>query len=88
MSRQLWPAVLFVCELAGLAAMSELVGKRKLWYGWLVLAAAMSLPWLIYSITDGPRYGFVALSLLWATIYLRNAYRWKRANGHSYDAAP
>ena len=81
MSEETWPWLLFGCELVGLLAMSQLVGKRKRWYGWLIVAVFMSLPWLTYSITTGPRYGFVALSLLWLVVHLTNAHRWKVDNG-------
>lgn len=80
MSEETWPWLLFGCELVGLLAMSQLVGKRKRWYGWLIVAVFMSLPWLTYSITTGPRYGFVALSLLWLVVHLTNAHRWKVDN--------
>jgi hypothetical protein len=81
MNEDTWPWLLFGCELVGLYAMSQLVGRRKLWYGWLIVAACMSLPWLGYSISSGPRYGFVALSLLWLTVHVTNAYRWRVDRG-------
>ena len=84
MSEDVWPWLLFGCELVGLLAMSQLVGKRKRWYGWLIVAVFMSLPWLTYSLTTGPRYGFVALSLLWLAVHLTNAYRWKVDNGDNH----
>ena len=87
MSEDVWPWLLFGCELVGLLAMSQLVGKRKRWYGWLIVAVFMSLPWLTYSLTTGPRYGFVALSLLWFAVHLTNAYRWKVDNGDNHVSA-
>ena len=87
MSEDVWPWLLFGCELVGLLAMSQLVGKRKRWYGWLIVAVFMSLPWLTYSLTTGPRYGFVALSLLWLAVHLTNAYRWKVDNGDNHVSA-
>lgn len=78
MNEQTWPWILFGFELLGLAAMAHLVGTLQRWYGWLVVAICMSLPWLTYSLTTGPRYGFVALSLLWLTVHLSNAYKWNR----------
>lgn len=87
MSEDVWPWLLFGCELVGLLAMSQLVGKRKRWYGWLIVAVFMSLPWLTYSLTTGPRYGFVALSLLWLAVHLTNAYRWKVDNGNNHVSA-
>lgn len=81
MTEETWPWLLFLCELVGLYAMSQLVGVRQLWYGWLVVAVFMSVPWFIYSLVTGPRFGFLALSVLWLTVHLSNAYRWKVNNG-------
>lgn len=88
MTEETWPWLLFGCELIGLAAMSQLVGKRKLWFGWLIVAACMSTPWLIYSLSIGPRYGFVALSLLWLSVHLTNAHRWRADRGNNHVSAP
>lgn len=87
MTEETWPWLLFVCELVGLAAMSQLVGKRQRWYGWLIVAACMSVPWLAYSILNGPRYGFVALSILWLGVHLSNAYRWRVDRGNHHVSA-
>lgn len=73
-----WALFLFVAELAGLAAMNQLVGKRRLWFGWLVVAACVSVPWIAFSIlATPPRLAFLALSLLWLSTHLANAYRWR-----------
>lgn len=87
MTEETWPWLLFGCELVGLFAMSQLVGKRQRWYGWLVVAAFMSTPWLIYSLSTGPRYGFVALSLLWLSVHCLNAYRWRVDRGSNNFSA-
>lgn len=87
MTEETWPWLLFAFELVGLFAMSQLVGKRKLWYGWLIVAVCMSLPWLTYSLSTGPRYGFVALSVLWLSVHLTNAYRWRVDRGSNNVSA-
>ena len=75
-----WAWFLFVAELAGLAAMSQLVGRRRLWFGWLVVAGFVSLPWIAFSLLAKPtRFGFLALSLLWLSTYATNAARWRKA---------
>jgi hypothetical protein len=74
-----WAWFLFVAELAGLAAMSQLVGRRRLWFGWLVVAACVSVPWIAFSLLAQPiRFGFLALSLLWLSTYATNAARWRK----------
>ncbi len=88
MTEATWAWLLFGCELIGLLAMSQLVGKRQRWYGWLVVAGCMSIPWLTFSLLTGPRYGFVALSLLWLTVHVSNAYRWKVDRGDNHVSAP
>ena len=77
MSDTAWGLVLLGAELVGLAAMSLLVGRRRLWWGWIVVFAAVSTPWLVYSITTA-KWSFLALSLLWASVHLSNAVRWRR----------
>jgi hypothetical protein len=73
-----WAWFLFVAELAGLAAMNQLVGKRRLWFGWLAVAAFVSVPWIAFSIlSTPPRFAFLALSFLWLGTHLANAYRWR-----------
>ena len=77
MNDTVWGFVLLVAELVGLAAMSLLVGRRRLWWGWLVVFLCVSVPWLFYSISTA-RWSFLVLSLLWATVHLSNAHRWRR----------
>lgn len=81
MSDEWWGWLLLAAELIGLAAMSVLVGRRRLWWGWLVVLVFVSTPWLVYSITTA-RWSFLALSLLWATVHVSNAVRW-RTDEHS-----
>ena len=71
-----WGWALLVCELAGLAATSHLVGARRLWWGWLVVLGCVSVPWVAYSIATS-RTPFLLLSVLWAGVHITNAYRWK-----------
>ena len=77
MSDTVWGFVLLAAELGGLAAMSWLVGRRRLWWGWLVVFVCVSSPWLVYSITTA-KWSFLALSVLWAVVHLSNAFRWRR----------
>lgn len=75
MSEQAWSWVLFGLEATAGLTGAWLAGRRR-WYGWLLTFCGLSLPWLIYSITtDKP--GFVALSMLWGTVNLTNAVRWR-----------
>lgn len=76
MNEEVWGWLLFGAEVIGLGAMSVLVGRHRLWWGWLVVAAFVSAPWLIYSVTT-ERWGFLALSLTWLTVHLTNARRWR-----------
>jgi hypothetical protein len=78
-----WGWCLLVCELAGLAAMSHLVGRRRFWWGWLVVFACVSAPWVAYSIATS-RLPFLVLSVLWAGVHMTNAYRWKRDPDDDY----
>lgn len=75
MSEQAWGWVLFGCELVGITGVA--IAGRKLWWGWLVVVAGVSVPWMTYSITT-QKWGFLALSALWMTVNLSNAVRWKR----------
>lgn len=79
MSEDAWAWTLFGAELIGLWAMAEFVGRRKAWWGWLIVAGAMSIPWLLYS-TMTFRMGFIALSCTWLTVHLINAWRWARTD--------
>lgn len=76
MTETTWGWVLFAAELAGLAAMSQLVGRRRIWWGWLIVAACVSAPWIAYSISTW-RLGFLALSITWLTVHITNAARWR-----------
>jgi hypothetical protein len=77
MSEQSWALLILACEIVGLVAMFTLIGKRRVWWGWLVIVACVSLPWLIYSISTW-KIGFILLSVLWLTVHLSNAYNWKK----------
>jgi hypothetical protein len=79
MSEEVWSWSLFAAELVGLVAMSVLVGKRRIWWGWLVVAVFVSVPWIAYSVITN-RLGFLALSLTWLTVHLTNARRWRAEN--------
>lgn len=78
MSDTEWGWLLLGAEVVGLAAMSYLVGRHRLWWGWLVVFCAVSVPWLTYSLTTA-RWPFLALSILWAGVHLSNAHRWRRS---------
>ena len=72
-----WGWALLGAELAGLLAMSQLVGRRQLWWGWLIVFLCVSVPWLTYSLTTA-RWSFLILSILWAIVHLTNANKWRR----------
>jgi hypothetical protein len=68
-----WTWILFAAEIYGLTGM-YLVGK-KLWYGWAIVLTH-SIPWFIYSIIYN-KPGFIAMSLMWWTMYTINMIKWK-----------
>lgn len=74
MNETQWTWILFVAELYGLTGM-YLVGKKQ-WYGWLIVLTH-SIPWFIYSIAYG-KPGFIAMSLMWWTMYMINMIKWWR----------
>lgn len=76
MSEQVWGWSLFAAETLGLVASLILVGRLRLWWGWMILAAMISTPWLAYGIATR-RTGFVALATLGLAVNLTNAYRWR-----------
>lgn len=49
---------------------------RKLWFAWLILLANTVL-WGVYAV-GSHQYGFLAASFVYAPVYARNAYRWKK----------
>jgi len=75
-SETAWGWLLLGAEMLGLIAMAQLVGKRRLWWGWLVIFACVSAPWLAYSINCA-RWPFLFLSIMWASVHLSNAMRWR-----------
>lgn len=81
MSDTAWGWFLLAAELVGLVAMSELVGKRRRAVGFVAVFAAVSVPWVVYSITTA-RWSFLVLSILWAAVHLTNAYRWGKHDVH------
>jgi len=85
MSDELWGWLLVVAEFVGIAAMSLLVGRRKLWWGWLVVFVCVSVPWLAYSVTTA-RWSFLVLSIFWAAVHLSNAHQW-RSNRDMYSGS-
>ncbi|CAB5217991.1 hypothetical protein UFOVP209_38 [uncultured Caudovirales phage] len=76
MNETAWGWALLGAELAGLAAMSQLVGRRRLWWGWMIVFLCVSVPWLTYSLIT-TRWSFLILSLLWAAVHITNANKWR-----------
>lgn len=76
MNEQSWSLLIFAGEIVGLFSMLVLIGKRRRWWGWIVLMACVSVPWLVYSIATW-KIGFVLLSLMWFGVHLSNAWTWK-----------
>jgi hypothetical protein len=76
MTEAAWGWSLFGAESLGLIASLVLIGRLRLWWGWLILAAMISAPWLAYGISTG-RAGFMALASLGLAVNLTNAIRWK-----------
>ena len=83
MSEAAWGWTLFGAESLGLLASLVLVGRLRLWWGWLVLAVMISAPWLAYGVATR-RAGFVALASLGLAVNLTNAYRWKGTDDDDY----
>ena len=77
MSEQSWSLVLLACELGGLASMFFIIGRRRLWWGWLIVAGLVATPWLVYSVVTW-KIGFIVLSVTWLAVHLSNAYRWRK----------
>jgi len=69
-----WTWILFAAETYGLTGM-YLIGK-KLWYGWIIILTH-SIPWFIYSIIYH-KPGFIAMSLMWWTMYTINMIKWHK----------
>lgn len=74
MNETYWTWTLFAAEIYGVTGM-WLVGK-KLWYGWAIVLT-QSIPWFIYSISYN-KPGFIAMNILWWTIYSINLTRWRK----------
>ena len=64
----------WVLMIGNLTAMI-LVG-RKLWWAW-VLGFFTEVLWSVYGYITG-QYGFLVLAPVFATIYIVNAYKWKK----------
>lgn len=77
MTEQQWSVLLLGCDLAGLVVYA-LVIARRIWWGWLMTASVIALPWLAYSIL-GPerRPAFTVLAAVWLFVHLRNAILWR-----------
>ena len=65
---------------ANLTAM--ILAGRKLWYAWLVGTGA-EIMWIGYGYATQQR-GFAFFGFIFATVYLRNAYKW-RAQQKDHD---
>lgn len=76
MSEQAWTWLLFACEVVGIAFM-RVIATKRIWWGWVIIVCVMTLPWAAYSILT-QRWGFVALTTLWAFVYTSNAYTWRK----------
>ena len=83
MSEAAWGWTLFGAESIGLVASLTLIGRLRLWSGWLVIAATISAPWLAYGIATR-RAGFVALASLGLAVNRTNAYRWEGSRDDDY----
>ena len=67
----MWSWVLAVIGVTGIF----LVGRKTIW-GWLILCVNECL-WIAYAlITD--QYGFIAMSLAYAAVYIKSFLHWKR----------
>jgi hypothetical protein len=67
----MWSWLLAVIGVCGIF----LVGQKTIW-GWLILCANECL-WIIYAITT-KQYGFIAMALAYATIYIRSYINWSK----------
>jgi hypothetical protein len=67
----MWSWLLAVIGVCGIF----LVGQKTIW-GWLILCANECL-WIIYAITT-KQYGFIAMALAYATIYIRSYIHWSK----------
>ena len=81
MSEQAWTWLLFACEVVGITFM-RVIATRHIWWGWMIILFVMTLPWAMYSVLT-ERWGFVALTALWATVYVSNAVTWRKESSRN-----
>jgi hypothetical protein len=67
----MWSWILAVIGVSGIF----LVGQKTIW-GWLILCANECL-WIIYALSTD-QYGFIAMALAYAVVYIKSFIHWKR----------
>jgi hypothetical protein len=67
----MWSWILAVIGVSGIF----LVGQKTIW-GWLILCANEFL-WIMYAIST-KQYGFIAMAVAYATIYIRSYINWSK----------
>jgi hypothetical protein len=67
----MWSWVLAVIGVCGIF----LVGQKTIW-GWLILCVNECL-WIAYALST-KQYGFIAMAVAYATIYIRSYIHWRK----------
>jgi hypothetical protein len=67
----MWSWILAVIGISGIF----LVGQKTIW-GWLILCVNECL-WIAYGLST-KQYGFIAMAVAYATIYIRSYIHWRK----------
>jgi hypothetical protein len=67
----MWSWILAVIGICGIF----LVGQKTIW-GWLILCVNECL-WIAYALST-KQYGFIAMAVAYATIYIRSYIHWRK----------
>jgi hypothetical protein len=67
----MWSWVLAIIGVCGIF----LVGQKTIW-GWLILCVNECL-WIAYALST-KQYGFIAMAVAYATIYIRSYIHWRK----------
>jgi hypothetical protein len=67
----MWSWILAVIGICGIF----LVGQKTIW-GWLILCVNECL-WIVYALST-KQYGFIAMAVAYATIYIRSYIHWRK----------
>jgi nicotinamide riboside transporter PnuC len=75
---QYWSWLLAVIGVTGIF----LVGRKTIW-GWLILCVNEAL-WIAYALVT-KQYGFIAMAVAYAAIYIKSYIHWKREESEAKE---